>query len=222
MEFRRNTGTRSLSTRKFNTKIQVFKDNYLNIKSIIKFLLPFIIVLAVTPIALVYLVNITYQRRTIATDSEIPLELRTGVVILKQSDILYDFDNAKKIIELIKDLYSKKRVTQVLIISYNNDRAISPSIEPYQQFFKDIPTDNYKIDISANSITEACDVIKSKYSIQKFVLSSYGNLLPRLSFTCSFQDLYVKPYLPKDLYINTPADDFNETLDLVLKTIFPE
>ncbi len=222
MDFRRNTNNRSISSRKFNTKLHLLKDKYLNLKSIIKFVLPLAIVLAVTPIALVYIVNITYQRRTISTEFEIPLELRTGVVILKQSDILYDFDNAKQIINLVKDLYSKKRVTQVLIISYNDDKSIIPSIEPYQQFFKDIPTDNYIIDISATSINEACRTIKDKYSTQKFILTSYKNLLPRISYACSFEDLYVKPYLPKDVNLITPSEDFNETLEIIVQSIFPE
>ncbi len=222
MDFKRNTATRNLTTRKFNTQLRVFKDKHLNFKSIVKIILPGLIVLIVTPIALVYTVNITYQRRTITTEFEIPLELRTGVVILKQSDILYDFDNAKQIINLVKDLYTKKRVTQVLIVAYNDDKTIIPSIEPYQQFFKDIPTDNYKIDTSAETIEEACGVIKDKYNTQKFILSSYSNLLPRISYVCSFQNLYVKPYLPKSLAITTPSDDFNETLQIIIRSIFPE
>lgn len=212
----------SFTTRKLKTKLVVFKDNYLNFKSILKFTLPILIVIAVLPIGLVYLVNITYQRRTITTPQEIPLELRTGVVILKQSDILYDFDNARKLIETVKDLYTKKRVTQVLIISYNDASNIIPSIEPFQQFFKDIPTENYKIDISAKDIASACSVIEEKYQVQKFVLSSYRNLLPRVAYACSFNGLYVKPYLPRDLNIVSKEDDFNKTLEIILNSIFKD
>jgi len=220
MDFRR-PANKGFNTRKLNSQLRVFKDNFFNLKSIIKFTLPIVLVLAITPIALVYLVNITYQRRTISNESEIPLELRTGVVIIKQEDILYDYDNTKQIINLVKELYTKKRVTQVLIVSYNLDKSITPSIEPFQQFFKDIPTDSYKIDVSAKTPEEACKVIEDKFGVQKFILSSYNNLLPRLSYACSFQGLYVKPYLPKSFNLITPEDDFNNTLRIIINTIFP-
>lgn len=220
MDFSR-TPSRNFNSRKLNTSLRVFKDNHLNVRSLIKFILPFALVLILTPIVLVYLVNLTYHRRTISTDSEIPLELRTGVVIIKQSDILYDFDNAKQVINLIKDLYTRKKVTQVLIVAYNPDKSVIPSIEPFQQFFKDIPTDSYKIDVSARTVEEACTVIEEDLGVQKFVLSSYSNLLPRISYACSFQGLYVKPYLPKSFDIVSPEDDFNNTLKIILNTIFP-
>lgn len=221
MDFRRRPNSVNIKTRKFNTQLKVLKDNIFNFKSVVKFILPIAIVLALTPIALVYLVNITYQRRTISSENEIPLELRTGVVVIKQSDILYDFDNAKQIINIAKDLYTKKRVTQVLIVTYNPDKNITPSAEPYLQFFKDIPTDSYKIDVTSRTVEEACNTIENKLGVQKFVLSSYSNLLPRISYACSFQGLYVKPYLPKNLNLITPDDDFNNTLKIILNTIFP-
>lgn len=221
MDFRRNKPI-GLKTRKLNSQLNVFKDRYLTFTSLVKIILPILLVLVVTPIGLVYLVNITYQRRTISTESEIPLELRTGVVMLKQSDILYDFENSKQIINLVKDLYSKKRVTQVLVISYNQEDNIVSSAEPFQQFFKDIPSDSYKIDVSADSPEQACLLIKEKYNVQKFIMSSYRNLLPRLSYACSFKELYVKPYLPKEFTAVSKEDDFNNTLNIILHSIFGE
>lgn len=220
MDFTR-PASRNFNTRKFNTSLRVFKDNHFNFKSLLKLFLPVLLVLVITPIALVFLVNTTYQRRTISTEAEIPLELRTGVVIMKQSDILYDFDNAKQVINLVKDLYTKKRVTEVIIVAYNPDKSVIPSIEPFQQFFKDIPTDSYKIDVSSKTIEESCSLIKEEFGTQKFVLSSYSNLLPRISYACSFQGLYVKPYLPKSFNIVSPEDDFNNTLKIILNTLFP-
>lgn len=218
MDLRSKSTRSNFTSRKLKTKLIVLKDNYLNFKSILKLVLPFLVVIVSLPIGLVYLVDITYQRRIIGTPEEIPLELRTGVVIIKHSDILYDFDNAKRLIELIKDLYSKKRVTQILIVAYNDDTSIIPSVGPYEQFFRDIPIDNYKIDISSKSIESACLTIEEKYSVQKIVLTSYRNLLPRISYSCNFNGLYAKPYLPKELKFTSREDDFNETLKIILET----
>lgn len=220
MDFRRSKPNNLVKGRKFKTKLILFRDKYLNLKSIIKFLLPIVIVAALMPVALYFLVTLTYQRRTISTPEEIPLELRTGIIILRQEDILYDFDNAKRLIDQMKDLYTRKRVTQIYIISYNNSKTITPSIEPYQQFFKDIPTDNYKIDISAKNIFEACNVISEKYQTQKFLLTAYRNVLPRITYVCNEQGQYVKPYLSKDFQFATDEDDFNETLNIILKSLF--
>jgi hypothetical protein len=171
------------SKNRFNSRFRRFSLRNVTFIGVLKLILPVLIVLIILPIGLVYAVNLTYARRTISTPEEIPLELRTGVVIIRQSDILYDFDNAKQIITFVKELYLQKRITQIVILAYNNERAVSSSSEPFEQFFKDIPTDAYKIDVSTKSIEEACEVINSKFEVQKFVLSSYRNTLPRISYT---------------------------------------
>ncbi|CAG1021150.1 hypothetical protein DOJK_00812 [Patescibacteria group bacterium] len=222
MDFkRRGTSNLDIRSRKLKTKLIVFRDKHFNLRSILKLILPIVIVAALMPLALYFLVTWTYQRRTITTPQEIPLELRTGVVMLRQEDILYDFDNARQLINQMLDLYTKKRVTQVFIIAYNDNRTVVSSIEPFEQFFKDIPTDNYKIDISAKNIFEACNTISEKYQTQKFLLTSYRNVLPRMSYACNVEGQYVKPYLPREYQFTTQEDDFKDTLDIILKSIFP-
>lgn len=220
--FQKNTAQRSVTSRKLNNSLNSLKAKIFNLKNILKFLTPGLIVFIITPIALVYTVNITYQRRTIRTPQEIPLELRTGVLMIRQEDILYRFEDTKELIEELRQLYSQKRITQIYIVSYNDNPTITPSIDLYTQFFKDIPSDNYQIDVSTSSAREACLLLNNKYQENKFILTSFKDLLPIYSYICSFKNIYVKPYLPTELEFDTEEDTFRMTLTAISESLFTQ
>jgi hypothetical protein len=209
----------SALSRKIKLKLILLKEKLLNRLFLFKLVLTIILVSIALIIALVFTVSITYQRRTIKTKEEIPLEIRTGVIIINQADILYNFDNSKRLVDLLLETYSTKRVTKILIVSYNNDNSIIPTVDAFTNLFKDIPTDNYNIDISSKNLFEACNVIKDKYKVQKFVLTGYQNVLPFASYICSSQDLYVKPFLPNDLKFINKEISFTQAISLIWENI---
>src|SRR5260221_1735525 len=223
MDFGRNLRTQQNNFgRKISTRINVFKQRYLNKKSLFRLFLPIVVTLILIPAAIYLLVIQAYSRRILTNPDNMPNELKNGVIVIPYSSILYDFDNTKQIFDGMLTLYANNKISHIYVEAYNDSNTIIPSVESINILFKDIPNDKVTIDINAVDIISSCQKIPDFSKENKFVLMGFSDLLPRISFVCNSLNVYVKAFAPSKIISTSNDSPFWATLEDVYRITFKQ
>lgn len=198
---------------RIKTQIAVIRDRYLTFTNIFKFLFPLIIIILILPVASALVVNEAYKERIITDSQNLPAEIRTISVVIYYNDVLNNPDSLKSLATEAEVLYNLKRVSAVYVYAIGTN----PSQEQISPYFKDVPANNLFIDLVAKDPFTFCNEVKNTYSINKTIILSYQDFLPRLNYMCNSIGIYTVGYSPSPVLSNNNEDSISKTLRDVIK-----
>jgi hypothetical protein len=199
-----------IGRRRFSSKINVFKDKYLNPKNILNILIVFFLSAAVVSTSIYFVVYEGYKARLIRNVDLIPEELKTGVVIVDGNS-----ENIEFFYEAVESLYISRKLNQFYLYIINptnqqSENSISNNFE--------IPEDRIVVDTSKKDFTEICLNLKSERELDKFLIISFEDYAILSSFICNNKDLYSIAFTPElesqDLII--PETDFKARFESII------
>lgn len=177
------------NTRRFNSKIQVLKDNLAEPKTILKIFLPLLIGIGLVLFFAYASVNLGYINKVIYTEENIPEELQQSLVILDSKDIADDSEEFNKITAILESLYIKRKLSSVNFYILNLEENQDEAKNIISSKLKKVNPEAITYNFLYNDVKDVCINVQ-KNGTEKGIIFTTGDKILRTLYICNSKGLY--------------------------------
>ncbi len=205
---------------RIKNKLQIQTSRILNIKNLLKFVIPILLGFIIITLISIYSIQTSYSARVIKKDDDIPEELYNLTIVLKISDLNQGSGFWDDALQKGLDLYNSRKVKDIFIFIVNDDNQINFDINKINKYFKTLPESRYKVANLSNSVYDVCTGLKGDFKINKTLLITYKSYNTRIGFLCNSENVFTAGLEIKSEYKDSNAS-LSEIVADIIYVVFP-
>ncbi|MEO6728619.1 MAG: hypothetical protein ABIM99_01730 [Candidatus Dojkabacteria bacterium] len=205
---------------RIKNKLQIQSSKFLNIKNLLKVVVPIILGLVIICLISIYSIQTSYASRVIKKEEDIPEELYNLTIVLKISDLNQGSGFWDDALQKGLDLYNSRKVKDIFIFIVNDDNQVNFDINKINKYFKTLPESRYKVANLADSVYDVCTSLKSDFKVNKALLITYKTYNARIGFLCNSENVFTAGLEVKSEYKDSFAA-INEIIADIIYVVFP-
>lgn len=210
----------NLRLTRLKNKIQIQSSKVLNIKNLLKIVLPIVLSLIIISGLSIYSIETSYAARVIKSDNDIPEELYNLTIVLKISDLNQGSGFWDDALQKGLDLYNSRKVKDIFIFIVNDDNQVNFDINKINKYFKTLPESRYKVANLSDSVYDVCTGLKGDFKVNKTLMITYRSYNSRLGFLCNSQNVFTAGLEIKSEYKDSNPN-INDLIADIIYVVFP-
>lgn len=211
---------KNLRFSRFKNRLKIQSSNFLNLKSILKIVLPILLGLLLISVISIYSIQTSYSYRVIKADDAIPEELSNLTIVLRISDLNMGSGFWDDALQKGLDLYNSRRIKDIYIFIINDDNQVNYDINKINKYFKTLPESRFKVANLSDTVYDVCTELKTDFKVNKTLLITYKNYNSRIGFLCNSLNIFSASLDVKSDYKDSNPS-ISDLISDIIYVVFP-